>query len=387
MLPPSPFQVIIKPIGPVCNLQCQYCFYLDKVNLYPKSDSFRMSPELLEKHIRLYLNEQPPDYPEVHFLWQGGEPTLMGIDFFQRAVNIQKRYAKHGIKISNSLQTNAVLIDEIWAGFLKDENFLVGVSLDGPLELHDIYRKDKNGHPTSEKVLRGLKVLQKYEVDVNILTVVNNRNSFHPKNIYEYLKSIGARFLQFIPLVEVIGGRVSNRSVDSIQFGRFLNRILDEWIARKDVGKIFVQHFDLMLGIVMGQPPSLCTHCQTCGNALVLEYNGDIYSCDHFVNANHKLGNINKDTYTNLLNSSFQKKFGQKKFDGLPNYCMKCKYLRFCYGGCPKDRILISPEGEQGLNYLCGGYKVFYSYASPIFQRMAASIRLGFPGGFQVQNE
>ncbi|MES0447916.1 MAG: anaerobic sulfatase maturase, partial [Desulfobacterales bacterium] len=360
--------------GPVCNLQCQYCFYLDKVNLYPKSDSLRMSPEILEQHIRHYLNEQPPDCPEVHFLWQGGEPTLMGIDFFQRAVNIQQRYAKHGIKISNSLQTNAVLIDEIWAGFLKDENFLVGVSLDGPPELHDIYRQDKNGHPTSEKVLRGLKVLQKYEVDVNILTVVNNRNSFHPKNIYEYLKSIGAHFLQFIPLVEVIDGRVSNRSVNSLQFGRFLNGVLDEWIACKDVGKIFVQHFDLMLGVVMGYPPSLCTHCRACGKGLVLEHNGDIYSCDHFVNANHKLGNIKKDTYTDVLNSCFQKKFGQKKNVGLPNDCLACEYLKFCYGGCPKDRILSTAEGEQGLNYLCGGYKVFYSYASPIFHKMAASI-------------
>jgi uncharacterized protein len=370
-----PFQVMVKPAGPVCNLQCQYCFYLDKANLYPQSESFRMSPEILEQHTRHYLNEQPPDCSEVHFLWQGGEPTLMGIDFFQQAVNLQKRYVKHGIKIFNSLQTNAVLIDESWAGFLKDENFLVGVSLDGPPELHDIYRQDKNGHATSEKVLRGLNILQKYEVDVNILTVVNNRNCFHPKNLYEYLKSIGAQFLQFIPLVEAVNGGVSNRSVDSLQFGRFLNGILDEWIACNDVGRIFVQHFDLMLGVVMGYPPFLCTDCRVCGNGLVLEHNGDIYSCDHFVNTHHKLGNIKKDTYTGLLNSRFQKKFGQEKFAGLPNYCRKCEYLKYCYGGCPKDRLIDTPEGEPGLNYLCGGYKVFYSHALPVFHKMATSIR------------
>jgi len=333
-----------------------------------------MPSDILEKHIRLYINEHPSGCGEVHFLWQGGEPTLMGIDFFRKAVKIQKQHMKPGVKISNSLQTNAVLIDGNWAKFLKDENFLVGVSLDGPPDLHDAYRMDKKKLATSNKVLRGLNILQNHDVDVNILTVVNKKNSQQPKTVYSYLKNIGATFLQFIPLLQVMNGKASNNSVNPQQFGHYLNGIFDEWIARKDVGKIFIQHFDLMLGIIMGYPPSLCTHCRTCGNGIVLEHNGDVYSCDHFVDSTHYLGNLQNSTYIDLLNSPLQIRFGQEKFSKLPGYCRRCKYIRFCYGGCPKDRISITSDGEQGLNYFCSGYKTFYLHTLPIFQKMDQSI-------------
>jgi len=375
--PPSlqAFHVMLKPRGPICNLACSYCFYLHKDALYPHAP-FRMSDELLEAFTLQYIQAQ--NVPEITFAWQGGEPTLMGLDFFHKAVDYQRKYRQPGQKINNSLQTNAVLLDDEWCQFFKQHNFLLGVSLDGPRELHDTYRVDKGGQPTFERVMQGVKYLQKYRVEYNILACVNDRTAQHPLEVYHFLRDeVPATFLQFIPIVEKSTNpahTVSPRSVMGSAYGHFLNTIFDEWV-KNDVGKVFVQIFDVALAAWAGFRPGLCVHEATCGQALAMEHNGDLYSCDHFVDSKHFLGNMIAQSLVELIHLPQQRQFGRDKKAALPRQCRKCRVRFVCNGGCPKDRLLTTPDGEPGLNVLCDGYLAFFNHIDRPMGRMATLIQ------------
>lgn len=374
-----PFHVIAKPIGAICNINCAYCFYLDKERLYnyPNRSSFRMSDELLEAYVSQYIQAQPPTSPEVGFAWQGGEPTLMGLEFFRSVVALQKKYARRSQRISNALQTNGMLLDDEWCTFLRDEGFLVGISIDGPRDLHDRYRLDLHGRGTFDRVMKGLEAVQRNNVEFNTLTVVQADNGEHGARVYRFLKEIGSRFMQFIPIVEPMAeGQLTDRTVAPEQWGRFLNAAWDEWLAA-DIGTVFVQHFDMMLGMVLGYPSSLCIHSRTCGKALAIEHNGDLYSCDHFVEPKYLLGNITKRPLPLLATDPQQIKFGQDKFDTLPRYCRECEFVKYCYGGCPSHRVKRTPADEPGLNHLCEGYKLFYAHTQPTLRAMAEALRRG----------
>lgn len=384
------FHVLAKPTGARCNLDCEYCFFLKKETLYPGS-SFRMTDEVMEAHIRQTI-EAHAGAPEVTIAWQGGEPTLMGLDFFRRAVELEARYLKPGLQIQNTIQTNGVLLNDAWGEFLHAHHFLVGISLDGPRELHDRYRKDKAGNPTFDKVLRGLRVLQKHQVDFNILCTVNAANAEQPLEVYRFFRDeAGAEFIQFIPIVErdhpggdQAGVSVTDRSVGSLQWGRFLNAIFDEWVSR-DVGKIFVQMFDSVLASwVHGESP-LCIFRPTCGDGVALEHNGDLYSCDHFVEEKHFLGNILENGIGALVASPKQRDFGNAKQASLPQYCRDCEFLFACHGECPKNRFIDTPDGEPGLNYLCAGLKVFFGHVDRPMRLMAELLRRGLPAAHIMQ--
>jgi uncharacterized protein len=389
----SPFHIMTKPIGPICNLDCKYCFYLEKEELYPGTKSWGMSGEVLERYVREYIAAQPQD--EVHFAWQGGEPTLLGVDFFRRVVELQAQYAG-GKTIANALQTNGVLIDDEWGEFLGEHGFLVGVSIDGPRELHDCYRVDKGQAPTFDRVMRGIAVLKKHKVEFNTLTVVHRRNSERPLEVYRFLKEIGSGFIQFIPIVErkaadadgnglVLikpsfgsAAEVTEWSVEPAAYGIFLSRIFDEWV-KKDVGRTFVQLFDVALESWMGMEASLCVFRKTCGSALAMEHTGDLYSCDHFVYPDNKLGNIMEMALEKLVDSPEQHAFGEAKLNSLPKMCRTCEVRFACNGECPKHRFLTTPDGETGLNYLCAGYKHFFKHVDPYMQFMAGELRAGRP--------
>ena len=381
--PATPFHIMLKPRGPICNLDCKYCYFLSKERLYPDS-GFRMDAELLENYTRQYIAAQPG--PEVTFAWQGGEPTLMGLDFFRQAVAFQEKYAPPGKRIANTLQTNGVLLDEEWCRFLKEQNFLVGLSLDGPRDLHDAYRVDKGGRPTFDRVMRGLRMLQEHEVTFNVLTTVHAANAEHPLRVYRFLRDeVETDFIQFIPIVERDNGtgfqegdRVTGRSVGAGQYGAFLIAIFEEWV-RRDVGRVFVQIFDVALGAWMGQQPGLCIFRETCGDALALEHNGDLYACDHYVEPGYLLGNIRQQEMIELVTSEPQRQFGQAKRDTLPDYCRQCEVRFVCNGGCPKNRFSRTPAGEPGLNYLCAGYKAFFKHIDPAMKVMAGELRARRP--------
>ena len=374
---PRAFHVMTKPIGPICNLDCEYCFYLDKEELYPETRSFRMDDAVLENYVKQYIEAQ--EVNEVTFAWQGGEPTLMGVDFFRQAIRYQQKYRRPGMQIQNSFQTNATLLDDEWGEFFKRNKFLIGVSIDGPPEIHDKYRYDKRGRPSSEQVIRGLRILQKHKVDYNILCVVNKHNAEYPKEVYTYFKGLGAEFMQFIPAVEHFGGKnVSPRSVTARQYGKFLCAIFDEWVVN-DIGRIFVQIFDVALEAWLGYNPSLCVFNETCGDALAIEHNGDLYSCDHFVTPDYHVGNIAENTIAEMVDSTFQRKFGTDKQDTLPEYCRSCEVKFVCNGGCPKNRFIKTPTGEDGLNYLCAGYKQFFNHIDEPMKLMAAALQAGQP--------
>lgn len=368
------FHIMAKPRGAICNLDCEYCFFLKKEALYPESDFFMDDPAL-ESFTRQYIKAQ--QVPEVTFAWQGGEPTLMGLDFFKRAIYFQNKYRKPGMQIHNAIQTNGTLLDNYWGKFLKQHNFLVGLSLDGPKELHDTYRVDKGGKPTFDRVMKGLAILQKYEVEFNILSCVNATNAKSPLEVYRYLRNeVKTQFIQFIPIVErdnqtgnQEGAQVTERTVTGKQYGEFLITVFDEWVKR-DVGQVFVQLFDIALGVWYGRPAGLCIFAETCGTALALEHNGDLYACDHFVEPRFFLGNIEQKNMLPLVGSAQQIKFGQDKLDALPQYCRECEVRFICNGGCPKNRILETPEGDPGLNYLCTGYKAFFSHIDPSMKEM-----------------
>jgi len=379
LIPPA-FHVMAKPIGSRCNLDCEYCFFLKKQQLYPDSN-FRMSDELMESYIRQTIAAHR--VPEVTIAWQGGEPTLMGLDFYKRAIEVEKKYAKPGMKIQNTLQTNGILIDEEWAKFLHDNHFLVGLSLDGPRDLHDAYRKDKNGNSVFDKVIQAAKLMQKYKVNFNILCTVNDKNSKHPLAVYRFFRDeLQAQYIQFIPIVERAnetgyqeGNEVTKRSVKPQQYGKFLITIFDEWV-RNDVGEMFVQLFDGTLAAFLRGFSTLCIFRPTCGDGVALEHNGDLYSCDHYVEPNYLLGNITNTDIGELVASEKQRQFGQTKAN-LPRYCKDCEFLFACNGGCPKNRVLTTPDGESGLNWLCRGFKAFFAHSKKNMQIMAELLRNG----------
>ncbi|HEU5396241.1 MAG TPA: anaerobic sulfatase maturase, partial [Verrucomicrobiae bacterium] len=393
-----PFHVLTKPIGPICNLDCQYCFYLEKEKLYPAEKQWRMSDDVLEEYVRQYIQSQAVD--EVHFAWQGGEPTLLGVEFFRKAVALQKKYAG-GRAITNALQTNGTLLDDDWCRFLAEEKFLIGLSLDGPRELHDRYRVDKGGKPTFDRVMGGLELLKRHRVDFNTLTVVNRANSQQPLEVYRFLKEAGSGFIQFIPLVERTASAdlrargydfaeppptgkpaaadrspVTDWSVEAVQYGNFLCAIFDEWI-RRDVGTVFVQLFDVALGNWMGLGSSLCVFAEKCGAALAVEHNGDLYSCDHYVYPKYRLGNLMNRSLGEMVRSPQQVQFGNDKSDRLPRYCRECDVRFACNGECPKHRFMHTPGGEAGLNYLCPAYKKFFHHIDPAMRAMAELLRAG----------
>jgi len=387
------FHIMTKPIGPICNLDCKYCFYLEKENLYPGTRDWEMHPGILERYIQQYIAAQPIE--EVHFAWQGGEPTLLGVDFFRTVIALEQKYAG-GKTIHNALQTNATLIDDEWGQFLAEHNFLVGVSIDGPRELHDHYRVDKGNAATFDRVMRGIRKLQGHGVEFNTLTVVNRHNSNYPLEVYRFLKEVGSGFMQFIPVVErkatdrgsdglVLiqpsadrSAEVTEWSVEPLAYGRFLAQIFDEWVKR-DVGRYFVQQFDVALESWLGMKASLCVFRETCGSALAIEHNGDLYSCDHFVYPENKLGNVMVSDLEQMVGSAQQKKFGLDKRESLPRMCRQCDVRFACNGECPKHRFVTTPDGEPGLNYLCAGYKHFFHHIDPHMRFMAAELRAGRP--------
>lgn len=387
----SPFHIMTKPIGPICNLDCKYCFYLEKENLYPKTNKWAMSPVLLERYIQQYIEAQPID--TVHFAWQGGEPTLLGVDFFRTVVALQTKYS-HGKTIENALQTNGTLLDDEWGEFLAKHHFLVGLSIDGPRELHDFYRVDKGGAATYDRVIRGLTKLKDHQVEFNTLTVVNRKNCAHPREVYRFLKDIGSNFMQFIPIVErrteqpgpdglVLiqpvfdrAAEVTDWSVEPRAYGEFLACIFDEWVKR-DVGRYFVQQFDVALESWMGMEASLCVFRPTCGAAMAMEHTGDVYSCDHFVYPENRLGNIAETPLQAMALSPQQQQFGTDKLTSLPTMCRECKVRFACNGECPKHRFLKTPDGEPGLNYLCTGYKYFFHHIDPYMRFMAEELKAG----------
>ncbi len=372
-----PVHVTVKPIGPICNLKCEYCYYLDKETLYPPGESFLMSDSLLENYIRQHLEAQLG--PEVVFAWQGGEPTLVGIDFFRKVVSLEKRYLPAGWQCTNALQTNGTMLNDEWCEFFKENGFLIGISLDGPAELHDRYRVDKGQRPTHAKVVRGLELLQRHEIDYNVLCVVDNVNSRYPLEVYRFFKDIGVTWLQFIPLVErEKSGGVSPRSVAAGDYGRFLASIFDEWV-REDVGTVFIQTFEECVRVWFGLPANLCTFNERCGRAVALEHNGDLFACDHFVQPEFKLGNINLVPLRELVESPRQRQFGFSKQAALPKYCRECDVRFMCNGGCPKDRFITAPDGEKGLSYLCEGYHYFFKHVEPHMRRMKEMWQKGIP--------
>jgi len=372
---------MIKPRGPICNLACRYCYYLPKDRLYPESD-FRMSDELLERFTRQYIESQ--QVPEVTFGWQGGEPLLMGRAFFERAVALQQTYRRPGMRIVNTLQTNGTLLDEAWCRFLRRHDFLVGLSLDGPRELHDAYRVDKAGRPTFDRVMAALGPMERHNLQFNILTTVHAANADHPLAVYRFLRDeVGARFIQFIPIIQrnnetgrQEGETLTPRSVTARQYGDFLTAIFDEWV-RHDVGGVFVQLFDVALAAWIDHRPRLCVFEATCGTALVLEHNGDLYACDHFVEPDWRLGNITQTPLTELAVSAQQRAFGQAKRETLPERCRECDFTFVCHGGCPKNRLRQTPQGEPGLNVLCEGYRAFFTHIDRPMQLMAGELEAG----------
>lgn len=390
-----PFHVMAKPIGALCNLGCSYCFYLEKEHLYPDTRNFRMLPAVLERYVSEYIRAQPGQV--ASFAWQGGEPTMLGVDFFRQVVALQQKHSA-GKTIENALQTNGVLLDDAWGEFLAAERFLVGISIDGPRELHDAYRVDKGQRPTFDRVMAGLEILKKHGVEFNTLTTVHRKNSQHPLEVYRFLRRIGSSYLQFIPIVERaapdepttpglwlapppdheeaadLDSQVTPWSVRPAEYGGFLCRIFDEWV-RHDVGRIFVQQFDAALANWAGEPAGVCVFSEKCGRALAIEHNGDVFSCDHYVYPRYRLGNLLNTTLASMVDSPAQQAFGEAKSSTLPRYCRECAVRFACHGECPKHRFLRTPHGEPGLNYLCAGYKKFFHHIDSAMCTMAALLR------------
>lgn len=378
---PRAFHVLAKPSGASCNLDCDYCFYIDKESLYPGS-TMRMNDAMLELYLRQLLESQRGD--EAVIAWQGGEPTLLGLDFFVRAMALIEKYRPPTLRLTHTLQTNGVLLDEQWCRFFKAHEFLVGLSIDGPQRMHDAFRRDKGGKPTFAKVCEAARLLREHDVAVNVLCSVHAKNADHPRQVYRYLRDdLGFNFIQFIPIVEPLptsiqdgGALVSERTVGSEEWGRFLCEVFDEWL-RKDVGRVFVQIFESALASWLGLPASLCVFADTCGDALALEHNGDVYSCDHFVDKAHLLGNIRDHHLVELVASERQRRFGEAKRTTLPAACRECDVLFACRGECPKNRILPTDEGELQLNYLCAGYQTFFRHIGAPMTMLAELLRAG----------
>lgn len=395
------YQVMIKPCGPTCNLACRYCYYTSKARMMPPGD-LRMTDETLEAFVRQYMRSQ--DCGVITFAWQGGEPTLMGVDFFRKALELQERYRRPGQTVENTLQTNGTLLDDDWAEFLHDHGFLVGLSVDGPSSLHDVYRQDKRGNPTSAKVIQASRLLTRHRVDFNTLTVVNRANSRRPLQVYRFLRNvIGSRYMQFIPCVEPNGFEdtppqgwseeempfvhrpgarpgpegsfVTEWSVDPGDYGEFLIAVFDEWV-RRDVGRVFVINFEAALGAWLGMPSPACTFAETCGGSLAIEHDGSVYSCDHYVYPEHRLGSICEDGLAEMVRSERQSRFGREKAR-LPDACRRCDVLFACRGECPRNRFVRAPDGTTGLNYLCAGLHRYFTHISPWMDVMAKGLGRG----------
>jgi uncharacterized protein len=385
---PNAFHVMLKPAGPSCNLNCTYCYYLEKNKLYSGKKEFRMSEELLESFTRQFIEAN--EVPVVTFTWQGGEPTLMGLDFFKKAIEFQKKYSG-GKKIENAFQTNGTRLNDDWCKFFTDNNILVGISIDGAEHNHDHYRKTFSGEPTFRRVMKGIELLHNNKVEFNTLCVVNDYNVHYASETYRFLKRIGSGFMQFLPVVERISesgdenrlklvdpihgnAKVSSWSVGSKEFGKFLITIFDEWV-RNDVARFYVQIFDATLANYVGGNPGLCVFNDTCGDALVMEHNGDLFSCDHFVYPEYLLGNIALTPLIDLAKSQRQFDFGIDKRNKLPRYCLQCDVRYACHGECPKHRFILTPDGKPGLNYLCEGYKLFFKHVEPYMEYMAKELK------------
>ncbi len=398
---PPAFHVMAKPSGAICNLDCTYCFFLSKELLYP-GDRFRMADEMLEAYIRQTIESHRG--PEVVLAFQGGEPTLMGVDFFERAVAYAQSCTRPNQTVQFTIQTNGVLLNERWAQFFRDNHFLVGLSVDGPADMHDAYRLDKQGRGTFDRVREAANLLRRYEVDVNVLCTVNAANADFPLEVYRFFRDeLGIRFMQFIPIVERAtavtlsianrgwgegntkrplyrneGTHVTERSVRPEQWGHFMSRIFDEWV-RRDVGDVYVMQFEYALASWAGEEPALCLFKETCGTALALEHNGDLYSCDHYVDPEHKLGNIATSHMVDLVASPQQVAFGRAKKETLPPQCLRCDVRFACHGECPRNRFVRTKEGDEGLNYLCEGYYAFFHHIDREMKIMAQLLRSGRP--------
>ena len=386
--------VMAKPSSSVCNLDCTYCFYLEKEKLYPERKSqWKMSESTLELYVQQYIDAQ--DSEHIEFAWQGGEPTLLGIDFFRKAIEFQNKYKKHH-RITNAFQTNGLLLNEEWCQFFKQHNFLIGISIDGPAHVHDHYRVSRSGKPSHAKVMDAIDLMKAHSVDFNTLTVVNNENAKYPEEIYDFLVGIGSSYLQFIPIVEreaqtesenglyLISpehsqeAKVTNWSVAPKAYGEFLNRIFDRWV-KKDVGKIFVNTFDSTLATWCNEPSGICVQSETCGHAFILEANGDMYNCDHFVYPEHKLGNVHQYSIKEMNQTDRAHQFGQAKKDTLTSQCKQCEYRFACHGGCPKHRFATSQSGQPGHSYFCEGYQTFFKHTEKDMKAMRDLINRGRP--------
>lgn len=367
------FQVFVKPAGALCNLGCSYCYYLDKQSVYPGESRFLMTDEVLEAYIVQHISLTAG--PELFFSWHGGEPTLAGRAFYRRAIELQKKHSPPNSLIVNGIQTNGTLLDHEWCQFLKDNNFIVGISLDGPQRIHSIHRNHRNGKPSWEEAIRGYRLLKRYGIPCEILCVVSADNADFPLEVYRFFRQLEAEYITFLPLVEkssVNDREVSGRSVPAGKFGRFLSTVFDEWVA-KDIGRIKVQVIEEALRTAFRQEHSLCIFRKNCGRVPVVEHNGDFYPCDHYVGSGHLGGNILSSPLSELLDSPRQKAFGQNKSQSLPAYCRNCEVLEMCNGACPKDRLLETPEGEPGLNYLCEGYRMFFKHCRPFIEQVASA--------------
>ncbi|MDE5705722.1 anaerobic sulfatase-maturation protein [Muribaculum sp.] len=380
-----PLYIMTKPAGSACNLACKYCYYLEKKNLYKDASADRrhiMSDDMLERFIKMYIESQ--SMPQILFSWHGGETLMRPLSFYKKVIELQRKYGG-GLVIDNSIQTNGTLLTDEWCRFFKDNNWLVGVSVDGPQEFHDEYRRNNIGAPSFHKVMRGINLLKKHGVEWNALAVVNDFNADYPLDFYHFFKEIECRYIQFTPIVERIIPHTDGRSLASPmdapeapladfsvspeQWGEFLCTIFDEWV-KNDVGQYFIQLFDSTLANWVGVQPGVCTMARTCGHAGVMEFNGDVYACDHFVFPEYKLGNIREKTLVEMMYSERQQKFGTDKYDRLPGQCRRCKYLFACNGECPKNRFAVTADGEPGLNYLCEGYHRFFEHVAPYMDFM-----------------
>ncbi len=377
----SEFQVFVKPIGSICNLGCRYCYYLEKEHLYPEGESFRMPDEVLEEYIVQHIDASPETV--IRFSWHGGEPTVLGLDYFRKVVELQRRHLPPGRRIVNGIQTNGTLLDEDWCRFLAAEGFAVGLSLDGPQEMHDRFRVTKDGGPTHEQTMRGYRLLQEHGVYTDILCVVNAHNVRFPLQVYRFFKQIDAQYISFLPMVEPqpeAEGGVDPISVPAEAWGEFLCTVFDEW-RDHDIGRVKVQIFEEATRTAFKQEHSLCIFRPTCGDIPVVEHNGDFYSCDHYVDDEHLLGNITEAHLVDLLESPAQRAFGEAKLEALPRYCLECGVRSMCNGECPKNRFITTPDGEPGLNYLCAGYKRFFTHCQPFVSEVAALWRRQNPEG------
>ena len=390
--------IVAKPIGPACNLNCEYCFYLEKQALFSPGEQYRMSDDVLSAFITNYITSQPT--PIVEFVWQGGEPTLLGMDFFKRVIELQRPFAKQKT-IKNSLQTNGTLLTAEWCQFLKKNNFMVGISLDGPKEIHDRYRRDRKGIGSFDQVMRGLKLLQEHKVEYNVLACVARETAKSPLDVYRFFRAEGVEFIQFTPVVERLSdartglpglrlagptalgrkdrqGDVTPWSVIPEEYGDFLIDIYEEWV-RHDVGTAFVMNFEWVLNAWIGNPSPVCVHARTCGRAVVIEHNGDVFACDHCVYPQYKLGNILSDTLPDMVAKSLRSGFGVSKETALPRWYKECEVLAACQGGCSKHRFETTYNDEPGLQYLCAGYKKFFLHIRKYLRAMATLLEHGLP--------